>query len=134
MRAGLEAVEDRFRQLSRLGARHIAVCRSCFGEYRTEEKGAVGTDRGRGGTPPGREDTGHESAVLTGRAVAPGAGTAKLSRHFADMSGGKVRVIEDHRPVDQPDNDLGPALATFHQSGEPDQIQRIHGASHKGLR
>jgi hypothetical protein len=54
------------------------------------------------------------SAVLTGRAVAPGAGTAELSRHFADMGGGKIRVMQGHRPVDQADDDLGTALASFH--------------------
>src|SRR5690348_4148812 len=102
MRAIVEAVDNSLGEFFRLGARHIAVCRSCFGEDRTEKKGAIGADRGRGGTPPGREDTGHESAVLAGRAVAPGAGTAKLSRHFTDMSGGKVRVMRITGPSISP--------------------------------
>jgi hypothetical protein len=63
----------------------------------------------------------------------PGAGTAELSRRFADMPGGKVRVIQNHRPVNQADDNLSSALSTFHQSGEPDQIQRIRGASREGL-
>src|ERR1700730_3237370 len=72
--------------------------------------------------------------MLTGRAFAPRTSTAKPSWHCADGGGCEIWMIQDHRPINQADHNLRPALSMFHQRGEPDQIQRTHCASHYRLR
>jgi hypothetical protein len=72
----------------------------------------------------GRSSSVHPGQMAAARRQVP----LSFPEDFTNRRAGEVRRVQDHRPINQGNHDLRPALATFHQGEESDHVQGIHNS------